>query len=284
VFSAALLDKPAVAPKAIVRLVSLMMMAVSGCTAPWIRPSDLPERFTVARPPLVLHSDFRPPAQEALLDELAARRIDLGQRLGLPASAEQVHVYLFQNAEGFRKFMHGQHPNFPDRRAFYVESDLQTAVYAQWGDRIADDLRHEMTHAYLHAVVPNVPLWLDEGLAKYFELPRQQHGLNQPYVRQVAAAVAKGTWHPNLRRLEQLDPAGDMSQEDYVESWAWVHFLLESQPAEAELLRHYLSDLRRDAKATPLSGRLAALVGHPEWALLEHMRLLASGETGPRPL
>ena len=53
----------------------------------------------------------------------------------------------------------------------------------------ADDLRHEMTHAYLHAVVPNVPLWLDEGLAKYFELPRQQHGLNQPYVRQVAAAV-----------------------------------------------------------------------------------------------
>ena len=53
------------------------------------------------------------------------------------------------------------------RRAFFVETDTQLSVYAQWGDRVAEDLRHEVTHGYLHAVVPNVPLWIDEGLAEF---------------------------------------------------------------------------------------------------------------------
>ena len=149
-------------------------------------------------------------------------------------------------------------------------------MYAQWGDRMADDLRHEMTHAYLHSVAPNLPLWLDEGLAKYFELPAGQHGLNSQYVRQIAAAMDRGGWHPHLRRLERLRPTADMSQEDYVEAWAWVHFLLESQPARTDMLRGYLADLRGRAKAAPLSARLTAVLGSPEWELLEHVRKLAA--------
>ena len=47
-----------------------------------------------------------------------------------------------------------------------METDTRLTVYAYWGDRVAEDLRHEVTHGYLHTMVPHVPLWLDEGLAQ----------------------------------------------------------------------------------------------------------------------
>ena len=43
-------------------------------------------------------------------------------------------------------------------RAFFVESDTRLNIYAYWGDRVAEDLRHEVTHGYLHAMVPHSAL------------------------------------------------------------------------------------------------------------------------------
>ena len=54
-------------------------------------------------------------------------------------------------------------------------------VYAYRHDGSAVDLRHECTHALLHARLPMVPLWLDEGLAKYFEVPAEQRAFDHPY-------------------------------------------------------------------------------------------------------
>ena len=164
---------------------------------------------TIGRPlpPLVIHSDFPLPAGVMLLDELTAQRRRVGPCLGLPDAGETVQIYLFEGAERFREFVRARHPDFPDRRAFFVDSDRALAVYAQWGERMVVDLRHELTHAYLHGVVPRVPLWLDEGLAKYFELPSGGHGLNRQYVRQIAAAMERvhgiptsAAWSGSIRR------------------------------------------------------------------------------------
>ncbi len=35
--------------------------------------------------------------------------------------------------------------------------------------------------------------------------------------------VLRDGWRPNLERLEQLDSAGAMTQDDYAEAWAWTH-------------------------------------------------------------
>ena len=67
-----------------------------------------------------------------------------------------------------------------------------------------------------------------------------------------------------------------MTQDDYAEAWAWVHFLMESRPECHELLRTYFSELRRDGAAQPLSARLAVVFGRPEAALIEHVRRLES--------
>ena len=213
----------------------LLLAAVAGCTVAWTNRAVLPERFSAIRQPIAIHSDVEIPGSDGLLDELAAEQRELCRRLGLPALREQVDVYVFDGEDKLRKFMQTSHPTFPDRRAFFVETETELAIYVQGGERLATDLRHEMTHAYLHSAMANLlPLWLDEGLAKYFEIPPGQHGLNRQYVQQIADAMQQGAWHPNLRRLEQLDPTGDMSQADYVESWAWVHYPLESQPPQAD--------------------------------------------------
>ena len=196
----------------------------------------------------------------------------------MPVSDEAIHVYLFENADRFEGFVRLYHPRFPDRRAFFLETDTRLMIYAQWGDRVAEDLRHEMTHGYLHAVVPNLPLWLDEGLAEYFEVPRGSRGLNRAHLEQALDRVQRGEWEPDLARLEALDPDFDMTLVDYAESWAWVHFLLETPMERYGILPDYLGDLRHSGSAEPVSGRLGRCLPDPGGALVEHIRRLAAAK------
>lgn len=260
-----------------IALALLVVAASSGCVSTLQGPMALPERYAVVRQQLVFHSNFALAAHHRLLEELTARRGDLSRQLGLPASDEPVHVYLFDSAQEFDAFMHRQYPDFPQRRAFFVETDTQLVVYAQWGDRVAEDLRHEVTHAYLHSTVPSLPLWLDEGLAEYFEVPRGQQGINAQHVELLAPRIEQGQWRPDLRRVERLRRALEMTQDDYAECWAWVHFLLHSRPEHAAALQAYLAELRQHGTAGELSERLARMPSPLEWALVEHVWGLAGG-------
>ena len=136
---------------------------------------------------------------------------------------------------------------------------------------MAEDLRHEVAHGYLHAVVPGMPLWLDEGLAEYFEVPRGHGGLNRPHLELLSDMAAHGQWQPDLARLEQLTNAADMEQIHYAEAWAWVYFLLNSEPRKRELLINYLAELGKHGRSEPLSARLAALHTQPGRNLTEYL-------------
>ena len=110
-----------------------------------------------------------------------------------------------------------------------------------------------MAHGYLHASVPAIPLWIDEGLAEYFEVPRGHGGLNRPHLLLLSDMMEVNGWQPNLEELEALSSAGEMQQDDYAEAWAWVYFLLNSTPERRELLTEYLTELRDKGRAAPLS-------------------------------
>jgi hypothetical protein len=244
----------------------------AGCARTWTTQpvTVVPDRYTIVRDQLVIHCDFQVPARHRLLDELTARRDDLRGELAYASSDEPIHVYLFDDARRFRDFVRENHPDFPDRRAFFVETDTRLEVYAHWGGHVGEDLRHEVTHAYLHSVLPNIPLWLDEGLAEYFEVPRGRHGLNREHLQRIltqderdANAVQSSTpprgvlnRPPNLARLESLQDQF-LPQDDYAECWAWIHFLLESSPETKLLLREYLYRLKIDGSTVPLSTRMA---------------------------
>ncbi len=265
------------------------MAVVAGCTAPLKTKLASPGRYTMVREQLMIHCDFPLAAQHRLIEELTARRFDISRRLGVPISNEPIHVYLFEDSKSFDSFMRLYHPDFPDRRAFFVETDTRLIVYAHWGDRVAEDLRHEVTHGYLHSMVANLPLWLDEGLAEYFEVPRGQHGVNRSRLGLLTARLKQGPWQPDLQRIEQLDDAFEMTQDDYAEVWAWVHFLLHPRADRGELLHGYLADLRREGTAAPASVRLAQVLREPGPSLIEHVRYLhastgaASSSTSATP-
>ena len=252
-----------------------LLSATGGCTAFQARREVLPERNAVTYDQLVIHSDLQLPSTHRLLEDLRILRSDVLQKLSLPASDEPIHVYLFETEQQFEEFMRRTYPNFPTRRAFFVESDTRLAVYAFWGDRVAEDLRHETTHGYLHSVVRHIPLWLDEGLAEYFEVPRGSKGINSPHAEQLLTLLMTQGWRPNLSRLETLTSVREMKQEDYAESWAWMHWMIESDPALRLLLQQHLASIRAGTIYIPLSVAIKSQRIDSEHQLCEHLFALA---------
>jgi hypothetical protein len=136
------------------------------------------------------------------------------------------------------------------------------------------DLRHELTHALLHSVLKDVPLWLDEGLAEFFELPPGTNGINALHLEQ----LRKGPFNADLSRLEQLNQVAQMTPAEYRESWAWVHLMLRG-PSEGKIaLLAYLQQLRATPTPGPLQPRLTAAVPGLTDALEMHLGQLARSQ------
>lgn len=251
---------------------SMMLGACLGCSR-WSQAPILPSRSQLTLDQLVIASDTPLPQHHRLLQELRAQRGQVSTKLALPTSDEPIHVYLFPTAEKLESYLRVHYPGLPKRRAFFVESDTRLSVFAYWGDRVAEDLRHEVAHGYLHAVVPNLPLWLDEGLAEYFEVARGQAGVNRAHLDLLTGEGAT-SWRPDLARLEQLHDTAEMTQAEYAQSWAWVHFLLESSPERLEILRGHLQLLVKSPSRESLWQRLRRTDPACEQHLLEHLAVL----------
>ena len=258
--------------RAVSRLVgcSLALHLVAGCQSVHTTAKPAPFVHQVKREQIVLHSDFSLVEHEHLINELCVQRDVLAGKLGQPSADVPIHVYLFAKETKYYEFLNVRFPEFPRRRAIFVDNGVKLAVYAHWGEHVAEDLRHEVTHGYLHATLPHLPLWLDEGLAEYFEVGPDQRGLNAAHLAQLNSLE---NFQPNLARLEQLTSAADMTQLDYAESWAWVYLLLESDEVDSHLLINYLTDLQQGA-TTNLSARLQKHLARPELALAEHLQRL----------
>ncbi len=240
----------------------------------------LPAAAEQPGPQLEFVCNFDLPPDHRLVRALMAERDEVYSTIGIPPSDEKIFVHLFNNAEAYNEILTHKFPMVPNRRAFFVETDTELHVYAHWSDRIAEDMRHEVAHGYLHASVPAIPLWIDEGLAEYFEVPHGHEGLNRPHLLLLADLIEHNRWLPNLQRLEALSTAGEMQQEHYAEAWAWVYFLLNSTPQRRELLTEYLMDLRQYGKAKPLSARLASQQIQPQRTLTEYLLTLKSERSG----
>lgn len=250
-------------------------LIAGGCALHLKTETRLPSDSKLVRDQLVIHSDFYLPRRHRLVDELTALRIDIGRQLALPLSDEPIHLFLFQSRQEYLDYMTAHYPEVPERRAWFVETDTRLAVYAFWGDRIAEDLRHESAHGYLHSVVPQIPLWLDEGLAEYFEVPRGREGLHAAHLKLLRRQAAGGRWKPDLPRLEKLQSATELSQQDYAEAWAWAHLMLKTTESRRKILQEYLARIRMAGSAAPFAEYLAAKETNPAAALQQHLRRLA---------
>jgi hypothetical protein len=227
--------------------------------------------------PYVFLADFEINGKLPLFTELANLRDQVSHELQLPATQKLIQVYLFENRQKYEQYMVHRYPKLPKRRAFFVAwsklggtEDLE--IYTYWGDRIQQDLRHELTHALLHSVLVDVPMWLDEGLAEYFENPPGWSGINFKHLDHLQSA--SGTFKPDMARLEKVKEVQEMNAADYRESWAWVHFMLRGPAKAKQVLMEYLQELRSNPKPGPLLSRLEAAIPDLDEALRQHLKVV----------
>ena len=213
-----------------------------------------PDRYSVRVENLVLKSDAKLPRDDPLVEDLARLREEVTAALDLPPAAKDVTVFLFADEPAYRSYLDYMHPGLPPRRAYFVGTGPALHVYTFVGERTAEDLRHETVHGLLHASLPGVPLWLDEGLAEYFETPRPGD-VNGDYPETLARSVAAG-WRPDLARLEAMTDFAALTRQDYAESWAWVHLMMSGD--RAVLLDHLGSLGPGGSAPVSLAARLAA--------------------------
>ena len=246
--------------------------------------AGLPSKHSVPVSQFVFISDFEIQRNLPLFRELSQLREQVYHELKLPPSSTKVLVYLFEDQDRYQRFMKAKYPELPTRRAFFLAQPRRLGgnedllVYTYWGNRlngssINQDLRHELTHAILHSVLKDVPLWLDEGLAEFFELPPRWNGINPAHVEN----LHKTAMPPDLARLEGLRDVHQMTPVEYREAWAWVHLMLRGSPEGHTALLAYLKELRTNAQPGPLRPRLATVLRSPETALERHLGTLDPG-------
>jgi len=209
--------------------------------------------------PFVCRADFALDQQQGMLNELAELQTELVQTLEIAPAQAAIEVYLFHDEDTYRHYLKRIYPTLPFRRAFFIKEHGRCRVFAFNSSQFEADLRHECTHALLHAALPTVPLWLDEGLATYFEVPAANRLNKAPNFSGVLWNARFGIV-PGIERLETIDDAAAMGKAEYRDSWAWVHFMCNGPSAAHAELVGYLQDLAAQKPPGLLSERLARRV------------------------
>lgn len=216
------------------------------------------------------HSDHALASYKPMLDRLSVLQLDLQRVLELERPREPVHLFLFEHNETYNAYVRMYFPDAPSRRALYVKEGRGPGmVFAALNKEIEIDLRHEGTHALLHTVLPMVPLWLDEGLAEYFEQRQGERVKGGSHLSQMRWNTRFGNYI-RIESLESVERLEQMGAREYRNAWAWVHFMLHGPKPLRDELRAYLGDIQAHAAPGKLSDRLKRRVPDLEQQFVNH--------------
>jgi hypothetical protein len=263
----------------------IVALAGPGCATLGDRGQTLiPTRYQTRTGPYAVFTNFPIEPGAPTIRSLQSLGNDIEAGLGIRVDPEEppVEVYILDDRRAFTHFLTFHYPELPPRRAFFLAQGDRRVVYTILGDRLEEDLRHEATHALLHVAVGVLPLWLDEGLAEYFEGPEGRRGVNSEHLGRLSEDLASG-WKPDLAKLEALQTVRQMSPRDYRESWAWAHYLLNgTEPGKVSLLA-YLAEIRTKPDARPLAERLGSEDVGSSAHLLAHLDRVRSPSLAGSP-
>lgn len=220
---------------------------------------------------LTIRAEFPLREVQSLVDEVSALQGDIEATLGLEASDRPIEVYLFASKGSYSAYIAQRVPEGVKRRALYVQGKDAGRIYAYRHREMEIDVRHEATHAILHNCLPFVPLWLDEGLAEYFEVPAVDRKLKNPHFSGIKWARRLGG-RPNLAALEKKRDLLDMDGDDYRDAWAVVHFMLHGPPAARKVLDDYFRASINGDVPQPFAEAFPAQLGNWGTLFSQHFR------------
>lgn len=210
------------------------------------------------------------------LPDLVSELVDLEDTIESLLNVECVHekpitVYLFRSRSRYVEYLAVRQPDGLKRQALFVPGPDTSRVYVYRGAEMETDLRHECTHALLHQALPYLPLWLDEGLAEYFEVPAALREQGLEHGRSLRWATRLG-WRPHVTQLAAKRSLREFAGKDYRDAWGVVHYLLHGPDSAREALQTYLAEIFSGAAPTPLTTLLTNAVGDYEREIARHFQ------------
>ena len=250
--------------------------AISLLTSPVLAlpPPDEPW-IEVRSPSFLLFSNAGEKSTRRIATDLERLRSALGQLnpdLAL-SSPQPIYIYVFRNDESFRPYKLLDNGKPLDGQGYFV-SHPEAHYMVISGDPKVDE-RAVCYHEYLHSILRNnyadLPLWLNEGLSEYYStfLVSATEDRIGTAIREHAVWLRRHPLIP-LRELFAMDESsadyneGDRRGVFYAQSWALVHYLLNTDAENRQRTLAYLQDVAH-GKAGP--DALRRLLGMDEQVL-----------------
>ena len=133
----------------------------------------MPTRYQLRTGPFIIFSNMPIAAESAPIRCLQVARERPRRQAGLPrpcrrGSGRDLRPRRPQRVRPFPQVLLSRAAAAP---SLLPGPGAARVVYTYSSPRLEEDLRHEATHALLRGGYGDLPLWLDEGLAEYFETP-----------------------------------------------------------------------------------------------------------------
>jgi hypothetical protein len=172
------------------------------------------------------------------------------------AGTKPVEVFLFAHGNDLRQFIPA------GTVAVFIPQSSTMLLETTFNDEARRVFLHEMTHVLVQRSFPRVPLWLNEGLAEYFETMRIESGrvvLGTP----VTGFEMSANQMPTLAALLRADGAvfyagraehsvEGMYQQTayYVAAWYLVHMLMHDKGDYRPRFHDFLDALKQGVPAS----------------------------------
>lgn len=216
--------------------------------------------WVVETPHYVLETDYDSTAAQVIAGQQEALFRELYRRMGKtrPVGAiERMKVQVYRTEDRYRKALGGKGEG---TQGLYTGTALSAWGPPEELDGVLETLRHEGTHQFVGQFIGHTcPVWLNEGLAVFFQNARFDRGrLIIGQVPIVSANILKtalkdGKLMPVPKMLKMsyeqwidaVRTKSDHAALQYAQAWSMVHFLEEGENGKyrAPFLQyvHYLS-------------------------------------------
>lgn len=183
-------------------------------------------------------------------------------------------VYLFSGESGYQEYnsqILGQ--AVPHSAGLYSPVLKQLLIWnVPKREDMVRTIRHEGFHQFLDRVMIDPPVWLNEGMAEFWETAKkdgQKFTGGQPRPEHVATLLRSKKAIPKLKEFV-YGPRSDFyrfAQQRYAQGWALVHFLRKTTPANLKIFQT-LFDALRTGEGTSKQALDKAFAG-VDWAKLD---------------
>ena len=222
---------------------------------PDISPQLKELEINVKRQDFILSGDLQQQTLDNISNIYQRYRRDFG--LDLHGTAE-VNLYLIEKQDDFQQWMVDRIGTSSSHYAgVFIPATNEVAVW-QWADneqQVAQTILHESSHVLLYQLSPLAPVWLQEGLAQYFQTLEMQPDGRLKISALNDAQQRVQTWIEQerlitLRQYLSMDDAQwrkmahQLNAIPYTVAWATTAFLM-SKPVGRSTLRQMLQDLEK---------------------------------------